>query len=307
MSKVTGESRRIASCHNHGAPMTHLVIEQRSPHRSSTSAPSRCAVVHPPVAASIAVHRTEHRSTMIAALGFFAAALSISVTWPQVWRSCRHGRTLGLSPTASWLGVALNLCWLTFGLLIGDPAQILTNSFVGMGNAAVLVALLIAQPHLRTRPMLLRTATGAVGLVALAAGSYASVAVLGAEPAAVAAMLSSVIFLVGAAAALPQPLSLMRDRTKDVSGLSATRWRLGAGSCASWVSYGWLIDQPMVWLSGGFGLCCALVMCVILQTRGTAQPVGAPTHVRPAVVMATRRLPRALGRSAEARAVLAAA
>jgi len=54
-------------------------------------------------------------------------------------------------------------------------------------------------------------------------------------------------------------------------------------------------------------LCCALVMCVILQTRGTAQPLGAPTQVRSAVAMTTRLLPRALGRSAEARAVLAAA
>src|SRR3712207_8184430 len=49
--------------------------------------------------------RTELRSTMIAVLGFSAAALSISNIWPQVWRSCRHGRTLGLSPTSSWLAV----------------------------------------------------------------------------------------------------------------------------------------------------------------------------------------------------------
>src|SRR4051812_33901641 len=114
---------------------------------------------------------------MIAVLGCLAAALSISVVWPQVWRSCRHGRTLGLSPTTAWLGVALNLCWLTFGALTGDPAQIVTNAVVGTGNTAVLAALLLTQPHLRTRRMLLRTATGAAGLVALAAGSVLTVAV----------------------------------------------------------------------------------------------------------------------------------
>ena len=119
---------------------------------------------------------------MIAALGFLAAAVSISVTWPQVWRSCRHGRTLGLSPTASWLGVALNVCWLTFGLLIGDPAQVLTHSFVGMGNGAVLAALLISQPHLRSRRALLRTASGALGLSALAAASVAATAAVSALP-----------------------------------------------------------------------------------------------------------------------------
>src|SRR3712207_3260226 len=102
--------------------------------------------------------RTELRSTMIAVLGFSAAALSISNIWPQVWRSCRHGRTLGLSPTSSWLAVALNLCWLVFGVLIGDPAQIVTNAVVGAANTAVLAALLLAQPALRSRATLLRTA-----------------------------------------------------------------------------------------------------------------------------------------------------
>src|SRR3954452_13779123 len=133
---------------------------------------------------------------MIAVLACLAAALSISVVWPQVWRSCRHGRTLGLSPTTAWLGVALNLSWLTFGVLIGDPAQIVTNAVVGTGNTAVLVALLLGQPHLRDGRMLLRTAAGAVALAALAVGSLLSVLVLGAHPAGVAAALSGLISLV---------------------------------------------------------------------------------------------------------------
>src|SRR5829696_5398207 len=146
---------------------------------------------------------------MTAALGFLAAALSIALVWPQVWLSCRHGRTLGLSPTTTWLGVALNLCWLTFGVLIGDPAQIVTNAVVGTGNTAVLAALLLARPQLRETQALLRTAAGAAVLVSLAAGSMASVVVLDADPAAVGAGLGSVISVVGIAAALPQLLSIL--------------------------------------------------------------------------------------------------
>jgi uncharacterized protein with PQ loop repeat len=222
---------------------------------------------------------------MIAALGFLAALLSISLTWPQVWRSCRHGRTLGLSPTASWLAVALNLCWLTFGVLIGDLAQIVANAVVGMGNSAVLIALLLTRPDLRTRRTLLRTATGAAGLAALAMLSLAAVA-LRADPEAVAAMLSSVTSLVGAVAALPQPLSLLRNRTQDVSGLSAARYRLGVGSAAFWTSYGWLIGEPGVWMSAGVGLCCALLMCALLRSRRTGSPV------RPVVVRRPVTAPR---------------
>ncbi|SDO43797.1 PQ loop repeat-containing protein [Geodermatophilus sp. DSM 45219] len=212
---------------------------------------------------------------MIAALGSLAAALSITVVWPQVWLSCRHGRTLGLSPTGSWLAVGLNLCWLTFGLLVGDPAQVVTHAVVGAGNTAVLAAQLRGQPHLRTTPALTRTAPGAAALAALAAGSVAAV-VLGAEAAAVAAGLSAVVTLVGVVAALPQLLGVL-DRTSDLSGMSPLRWYLGAGSCASWTAYGWLLGQTMVWLSAGFGLVCAVVTCLAMRTRRPGAPV-VPLH-----------------------------
>jgi uncharacterized protein with PQ loop repeat len=230
---------------------------------------------------------------MIAALGFFSAALSISVVWPQVWRSCRHGRTLGLSPTTSWLAVGLNLCWLTFGLLTGDAAQVITHVVVGVGNTAVLAALLRAHPHLRRGPMLLRTAAGAWALAALAAGSALSVVLLAADPAAVATGLSAMTSLVAAAAAVPQPMSLLLDPAQDISGLSPARWRLGAGSCASWMGYGWFVGEPVVWMSAGFGLACAVLMCALLRARPTAgvrAPLravpGSRLPVRPALVAA---------------------
>jgi uncharacterized protein with PQ loop repeat len=243
---------------------------------------------------------------MTAALGFLAAALSIALIWPQVWLSCRHGRTLGLSPTTSWLGVALNLCWLTFGVLIGDPAQIVTNVVVGTGNTAVLAALLLAQPHLREKRTLLRTAAGAGVLAALAAGSAACVTVLGAEPAVVAAVLGSVIALVGALAALPQLLSILFDRTQDLSGMSPARWYLGAGSCASWTTYGWLNHQPTVWLGAGFGLVCALITCTALRSRPTVVAADGFTDLRPVLAGAGKRVGE-LVCPAHARAVLVAA
>ncbi|MDP5183481.1 SemiSWEET transporter [Blastococcus sp. BMG 814] len=211
---------------------------------------------------------------MSAALGILAATLSIAVVWPQVWLSCRHRRTLGLSPTSAWLAVALNLCWLAFGLLSGDPVQIVTNAVVGAGNAAVLVALLLTQPRLRAPRVLLRTASGAVVLAALATGGPATTGLLGTDPAAAAALLGGVASVVGAAAALPQPVSLLRDRTQDLSGLSPARWWLGSGSCAAWTGYGWCVDQPMVWLSAGIGLCCALVVCGMLRARRAVLPVA---------------------------------
>ena len=254
------------------------------------------------MATSLTSNRTDFRSTMTAALGFLAAALSISVVWPQVWRSCRQGRTRGLSPTSTWLAVGLNLCWLTFGVLTGDPAQIATHTVVGAGNTAVLVALLVTQPHLRSGRALLRTATGALGLAALAAGSLAAVLLHGAQPTVVGATLGSIVSLVGAAAALPQPLTLLSDRNLDLSGLSPARWRLGAGSAASWVGYGWMENQPTVWLSAGFGLLCAGVVCAVLRARRTTEV----DPVRPVSVTVPAPWSRFVC-PAQARAVLTAA
>jgi uncharacterized protein with PQ loop repeat len=251
---------------------------------------------------------------MIAALGFLAATLSIAVVWPQVWLSCRHGRTLGLSPTGSWLAVALNLSWLTFGLLTDDPAQIVTHAVVGAGNTAVLAALLVTQPQLRSAPVLRRTASGSAALVALAVGCAAAVALLGAEPAAAAATLGSVITLIGAVAALPQLVGILFDRTMDLSGMSPARWYLGAASCTTWTGYGLLLGQPTVWLSAGFGLLCAVLTCGVLRVRRPAAPLAPVADIRPAVSVLRPTVSDAAGRPVASRlhandagAVLAAA
>ena len=213
---------------------------------------------------------------MPGALGLLAASLSISLIWPQVWLCCRHRRTSGLSPTATFLSVALNFSWSVFGLLTRDPAQWVTNAVVGLGNTAVLVALLVTQPDVRARRVLARSASAAAGLLAFAAGGIASVTLLGTAPATVTGALGAVTSVVAAATACVQPLSLLRDRTQDLSGLSRTRWWLSAGATSAWTGYGWLQDRPAVWASAAVGLGCALVVSALLLAGPVAQPAGRP-------------------------------
>lgn len=236
---------------------------------------------------------------MPGALGLLSTTLSISLVWPQVWLCCRQRRTRGLSPTATFLGVALNLSWLIFGLLTRDQAQSVTNSVVGVGNTAVLIALLATQPQLRARGMLARHAAAAAGLLAFAAGGIASMTFLGTAPGAVAAALGAVASVVGAATACVQPLALVRDRAQDLSGLSRTRWWLSACACSAWTGYGWLQDRPAVWGSAAVGLGCALVVCALLLPRRSTQPAGQ------AVLASSERF--AALRAAEQPVVLAAA
>jgi uncharacterized protein with PQ loop repeat len=275
MKKVTGVLRRISFSPTRSVPRTSLVTLQRSPPLDDDGS-IRAAGSRPVARPWPRPNGT--RSTMTAALGFLAAALSISLVWPQVWLSCRRGRTRGLSPTSAWLAVGLNASWLTFGLLTRDPAQIITNAVVGAGNTAVLAALLFSQAPLRTRTVLLRSAAGAAALVAVAAGSALSVVALGADRVEVGTALGALVSVVGAGTACVQPLSMLRDRTQDLSGLSAIRYRLGAGANASWLSYAVLRHEPAVLAAAGVGLGCAVLVCTLLARR----PATAAVRVLPA-------------------------
>jgi uncharacterized protein with PQ loop repeat len=160
----------------------------------------------------------------------------------------------------------------------------------------VLAALLVAQPQLRSGRVLRRTASGSGALVAVAVGCVAAVDLLGAEPAAVAATLGSVVSLVGAAAALPQLVGILFDRTRDLSGMSPARWYLGAASCTTWTSYGLLLGQPTVWLSAGFGLVCATLTCAVLRARRPPAPFAPVVDIRPAVAAGRPAVSAATGR-----------
>lgn len=197
-------------------------------------------------------------------LGWLGAALSMTLPWPQVWRSCAQGRTGGLSPTACWMGAAMPVGWITYGLLTGETVQVVTNSVTGVAGLAVLVVVLVKQGELRSGRKLLVSAVGAAGVLTAAAGSAAVAVATDATGAHVATFLGTVLAVTATLSAVPQPLSLLRDRNQDLAGLSPLRWRLAAGACACWMTYGLSTAQPAVWMSAAVGLTSALIVCWML-------------------------------------------
>ena len=210
------------------------------------------------------------------ALGCLGAALSMSLSWPQVFKSCVRRRTTGLSATASSLGVAMPIGWITYGLLSGERLQIVTNVVTGTAGLAIMVALLATQPAMRARGALRRIAAAAALVVAPVLLSGLATAFPGVRPSQIAPLLGLVLAGVSVISAIPQPLSLLRDRHQDLSGLSPARWRMGAGAAASWLIYGLGTAQPAVWASAGAGLTSALIVCAILHLRREPTPVLHP-------------------------------
>jgi uncharacterized protein with PQ loop repeat len=233
------------------------------------------------------------------ALGCLGAALSMSLPWPQVWRSVAHRRTTGLSATACWLGVAMPIGWITYGLLIGDRVQVVTNSVTGGAALSILVTLLLTRLELRRGRALVVSAAGAAGVLGASALSVAAAALPDLEGPDAARALGAVLAAASIVAAVPQPLSLLRDRTQDLSGLSPLRWRLGAAASGTWAAYGVVTGQGAVALSAGVGLAGALVICTMLARNASAAPAPVARGVArvrpladlPTMVMPMRRLP----------------
>jgi uncharacterized protein with PQ loop repeat len=208
------------------------------------------------------------------ALGVLGAALSMSLSWPQVVKSCVQRRTRGLSPTACALGVAMPLGWITYGLLSGQRIQVITNVVTGTAGLAILLALLVTQPSMRSlRALRLSAASaGAVLTAVLLSGAAAALPSVRGEQ--VAPLLGLALAGVSFLSAIPQPLTLLRDRAQDLSGLSPLRWRLGAGACASWLLYGLGTAQPAVWSSAAVGLTSALIVNTVLYLRREPHPTA---------------------------------
>ena len=233
----------------------------------------------------------------IALLGWFGALLSIALPWPQVWRSVVHGRTTGLSATACWQGTAMPVGWITYGLLTGENVQVVTNLVTGTAGLAVLVIVLVKQSELRSRRTLMISASGAAAVVVAAAVSAAAgqLAQIGGTRA--AACLGAVLAGTAVLGAIPQPVSLLRDRGQDLAGLSPLRWWLTAAAGGTWCGYGLATAQPAVWLSALAGLVGAVVVCGVLVAdrrvqAATPAPIAhattpAPTPIASATATAT--------------------
>jgi hypothetical protein len=111
------------------------------------------------------------------------------------------------------------------------------------------------------------SAAGAGAVLTAVALSGAAAALPGVRGEQVAPLLGLILAGVSFLSAIPQPLSLLRDRTQDLSGLSPLRWRLAAGACSSWLLYGLETGQAAVWASASVGLTSALIVCTVLYLR----------------------------------------
>jgi len=216
--------------------------------------------------------------SLVPLLGLAAAALGILTGLPQVVRLVRTPDASGLSYPSAVLGVLSSATWLTYGLMLLDPAQLLAN--VPGVTCAVTTAVLSAR---RLGLRLARTwqACAAWALVVATAAVVGGPALVG-----VAATVVSLVKL------LPQVRTVLRR--EPLTGLAPATFFLTQVSAATWTAYGLATGQASV-------VVCSLVSVVlagvVLSRRCPPRAVVRALHhgrwgvpgqllVRPIVVLA---------------------
>ena len=167
---------------------------------------------------------------LVSALGLVAAALGILTGVPQIVRLLRNPDATGLSYSSAILGVLASGTWLTYGLLLLDPAQLLGNV---PGLACSVITAVLAAHRLRL-PL-----------------RHTAAAVLAWSPAVVAAFAVGGAVAVGAAATavslvkmLPQVRTVLRR--EPLHGLAPATFVLTQVSAVLWTVYGGATGQVSV-------------------------------------------------------------
>lgn len=169
--------------------------------------------------------------------------LSIAFAWPQAWRAARADDVSGISAPTTLLLICTSTTWLLYGLAVADASLIAGN---GVTMLAAMLTLAVVLRRSVERPAalapLLVAWLAVLTIVALVAGALdlgpAPVGVLGA--------------VLGVTMSIPQAWRITRGHGTE--GVSLATYVLLMAVMTSWLVYGLLLGDPVVWSPNVFGL-----------------------------------------------------
>ncbi|MGA0863861.1 MAG: SemiSWEET family transporter [Ilumatobacteraceae bacterium] len=162
-------------------------------------------------------------------LGVWCTALSLGYIWPQVWRTVRHDTTHGLSAVAAIHGSTGAGLWLAYGLGTG-------NTPIWFSNASFLVAqaiiISVMRRHGRVPTVLLARFGGSFAVLFAISLPFPTWA------------FGWIATAVSASSLVPQALHVAR--AENMHAISLVSWVATIISAASWMVFGWVLDDPIM-------------------------------------------------------------
>lgn len=188
-------------------------------------------------------------------VGLLAAGIGMIISVPQVIRLARSQNADGVSLSSAVLGMLVSATWLSYGVALLDPTQLLANT-PGLAGAAAVAVLVIRRTGAAPTPIVAATA----GWAAVAGAAY---------------LLGGPMALGMAATALatvrqtPQVIRVFA--AGPITALSPASYLLGLVSATLWTTYGIGIGQPPVYICALSGVVVsALVLIRCLRAPATA-------------------------------------
>ena len=105
-------------------------------------------------AAMVAPQQSFAQPSFTNLVGIAAAGVNAMQVIPQVFHILKARRVEGLSDKAIWMGTLSSCLWEAYGLLLGDPVQIIGNAVLLSSNVVLLVAKLYFSRNEETRVLL---------------------------------------------------------------------------------------------------------------------------------------------------------
>ena len=162
-------------------------------------------------------------------LGVWCTTFSLAFIWPQVWRTVRHDTTHGISAFSVVHGLAGSAIWLAYGITADRPAIWFSNASFIVAQSIIISVLLRHQ----RMPVSLLFKFAVILATVLAIFLPVSSAVIG-----------WIATFTSASSLVPQVVHVVR--TDNLHGISIVSWLMTVFSAASWMIYGWVLDDPIM-------------------------------------------------------------
>ena len=187
-------------------------------------------------------------------MGIWCSFTSLIFVWPQVWRMVRHDTSHGISPFSIAHGLVGSALWFSYGISMSREAIWISN---GQFITAQLIIISV----------LLRHGSMKVSLLAKFAAVLAGLLLITipASPSVVGWMATTM----SVTSLMPQVRHVIK--TENLHGISVVSWLMTIISAASWMVYGWMLDDVIMSVINYF----TIPMMIFIMTKAIKWRIAA--------------------------------
>ncbi|MGA0118220.1 MAG: SemiSWEET family transporter [Ilumatobacteraceae bacterium] len=181
-------------------------------------------------------------------MGVWCTFTSLIFVWPQVWRMVRHDTSHGISPFSIAHGLVGSTLWFTYGISMNRNAIWISN---GQFITAQIIIISVLYRH----------KSMSIALMAKFAAALAALLLITipVSPSVVGWMATTV----SVTSLMPQVVHVIK--TENLHGISVVSWLMTTMSAASWMIYGWILDDVIMSVINYF----TIPMMVFIAVKAT--------------------------------------